>query len=188
MDPLYTLPRHTYGHKVKIKPETEAQNRMVEDLARFLAKGRAAAYWPKVDFGETPELASMQVEEPYRTYDQLRVLSHALSRVHGRAEITDHELNLLRQVVHATIPTNRARVLEVLRDSELDRQALVAKTGIGRHRSERAIAELEYVKLIQAGKGKSKGGQPLKTYSLVDGVSSLLPRGLSDHLGDLSKA
>jgi hypothetical protein len=173
---------------VKTKPETDEQNRLVEDLARFLARGRAAAYWPKVEWGESAELASMQIEEPYRLYDQLRILSHALARIHGRAEVTDHELQLLRRVALSTIPVSRAKVLEALRGGELARQDLPEKTGLGKHRTWRALDELEYVKLVQAREGKSsKGaGQPGKRYSLGGWIPRLLPEDLSDHLADLS--
>jgi hypothetical protein len=138
--------------------------------------------------GETEELASMQVEEPYRLYDQLRILSHALARIHGRDEVIDHELELLRRVALSTIPTNRARVLEVLRDGEVSRQELPDRTGLGKRRTWRALDELEYVKLVESRRAKSTGGQPGLMYSLADGVSRLLPRGQSDHLSDLSMA
>jgi hypothetical protein len=173
----------------KIKPETDQQNRVVEDLAKLVARGRAAAYWPKVEWSETEELASMQVEESNRLYDQLRILSHALARVHGRDEITEHELQLLRRVSLSTTPVPRARVLEALRDGEVSRQELPDKTGLGKRRTWRALDELEYVKLVQVRKSKSSkaaAGQPGNVYSLVDGVAYLLPGTQSDHLADLS--
>jgi hypothetical protein len=166
---------------VKIKPETDAQNRLVEDLAKFVARGRAAAYWPKVEWSESPELAGMQVEEPYRLYDQLRILSHALARVHGRDEVTDHELELLRRVALSTIPVSRARVLQALLEGGVARQDLPDKTGLGKHRTWRALDELEYTKLIQVGNIKTKGKSG-KGYSRTDWVSRLLPGDLSDHL------
>jgi hypothetical protein len=169
--------------RAKIRPETAEQNRLVEDLARFLARGRGAAYWPKVEWGETLELASMQIEEPYRLYDQLRILSHALARVNGRDEITDHELELLKRVALSTVPGNRARVLEALRNGEVARVDLPNKTGIGKHRTWRAVDELEHAKLVQARTAKSsKGaGQPGKFYSLVDWVPRLLPTAQNSH-------
>jgi hypothetical protein len=173
---------------VKIKSETGEQNRLVEDLAQFLARGRAAAYWPKVEWDESPELASMQIEEPYRLYAQLRILSHALARIHGRDKVTDHELKILRRVTLSTLPVNRAKILEALRGGEVARQDLPGKTGLGKSRTWRALEELEYVKLVQAGKSKGTVGNPGKLYSLVDGISRLLPTDLSDHLADLSKA
>jgi hypothetical protein len=171
---------------VTVKPKTDEQNRLVEDLARFLARGRGAAYWPKVEWSETPQLASMQIEEPYRLYGQLRILSQALASVHGRDEVTDHELQLLRRVALSTIPVNRASVLRVLRTGVCARQDLPDGTGLGKHHTWRALDKLKYAKLVQVGDGKPTSGRPPKVYSLVDWVCRLLPGQLDNHLADLS--
>lgn len=166
---------------VRLEPETDTQNRLIEDLSCFVAKGRAAAYWPRNEDNEL-ELASMQVEEPYRLYAQFRVLSHALALAHGRELVTEHELDLVRRVALATIPRDRARVLEALSEGELFRSDLVETVGIGRYRLDRAVKELEYVKLVErrSGEKSGKGAHPV-LYNLADGVSSLLPKGKIDH-------
>jgi hypothetical protein len=170
---------------IKVKPPSDAQNRVTEDLARFVAKGRAGAYWPKTAWDESPELESMQIEEPYRLYDQFRFLAQALARVHGRDAITDHELELLKRVAFSTIPAHRARVLEILRDGGMDRQSIPGCVGLRKGRVDRALAELEYAKLIEIGKTPT-GGRPRDYYTLVSWIDRLLPGDPSDHLADLS--
>jgi hypothetical protein len=76
-------------------PETQEQQHFLQCLAKFVAHGRGAIAWQKSSFGDY-EIASVQVEEPFRALQQLRNLARALARVHGRTALTDHELELGR--------------------------------------------------------------------------------------------
>jgi hypothetical protein len=91
----------------------------LEELAEFLALGRAMPYWARGSYQEDWELEDTQIEEPYRIFEQLRTLSHALALIHGRSEVTDHEIALIRRVVLSTVQPDRATLMLGLRGKSL---------------------------------------------------------------------
>jgi hypothetical protein len=63
-----------------VLPDDTDYSRTMNALAKFLARGREAAYWAKASFN-TYELADVQIDEPYRLQQQLRTLTQSLALV-----------------------------------------------------------------------------------------------------------
>jgi len=90
-------------------PESAQHQDRLRRLARLLAQGRTVIRSEKVV--GTYEPVESQMEHPFRALQQLRTLGRALARLHGRAAVTEHELELVRRVVLSSIPADRANVL-----------------------------------------------------------------------------
>ena len=54
-------------------------------------------------------------KNPNRALGQLRTLGRSLARIHGRSEISAHELELLRRIVLSSMLPGRADALAVFR-------------------------------------------------------------------------
>jgi hypothetical protein len=107
--------QHLQGSSVTLSGETEMRRGVINSLATLLGRGRAVIHRSKYDPEGQYEIEEVQIEEPWRVLQQLCNLGRALARVHGRASITDHELELLRRVVLASMPVDRAEVLSLFR-------------------------------------------------------------------------
>src|SRR5262249_51222874 len=86
----------------------EHQN-TISQMGLLLAKGRGLIDW-REEHGSR-EIEAVQIEEPFRAIQQLRNLAVALACVHGRTEVTGHDLELARRVVLSSMPASRADVL-----------------------------------------------------------------------------
>jgi hypothetical protein len=123
------------------------QQKEINRLATLLARGRAVIRSAQREFENENgdrrtyhEIEEVQIEEPYRAVLQLRTLGFSLAFVHGRASVTDHEMELLRRVVLSTMPPDRALVLALFQKLE----NLTTEGGLT-------------VKLCATGLGKSYG-------------------------------
>jgi uncharacterized protein YlzI (FlbEa/FlbD family) len=111
------------GQTNTLETENPEQQEELNRLALLLARGRGVILTEKTQevneyTGEERygyEIADVQIEEPYRALEQLRTVGRALARIHGRARITDHELELLRRVVLSSVSPVRADALAVFR-------------------------------------------------------------------------
>jgi hypothetical protein len=88
--------------------ETNAQWARINLLAELLAHGRASVRWHQ-NVSREWEIDQVQIEEPFRAAQQLRNLGRGLAAIHGRARLTEHELELLRRVVLGSMPVDPRR-------------------------------------------------------------------------------
>src|SRR6185295_973495 len=176
-----------------LEMETPEQREQLNRLALLLARGRGVFLTEKVqDVNEDTgrdrygyEIIDVQIEEPYRALEQLRTLGRALARIHGRAAITHHELELLRRVVLSSVSSVRADALAVFRlhPSGASRDAFVEAL----RRSETSVVallkELKALKLVVENRERSGW-----TYRPVKELSDLIckPLEVLDHSNDLT--
>jgi hypothetical protein len=92
----------------------EEHGKTLSRMADLLASGRAVGLASEHDGNASKDF---QVEEPFRILLQLRSLVCALAVVHGRREVTDHEMELARRVVLSTVQPNRGSVLALFQNA-----------------------------------------------------------------------
>jgi hypothetical protein len=158
-----------------------------------LARGRGVILTEKVqDLNEDTgkerfgyEITDVQIEEPYRALEQLRTLGRALARVHGRARITDHELELLRRVVLSSVSPVRADALAVFRKhpSGATRDAFMEVLNRSESGVSQLLKELKAIQLIVEDRVSSRW-----LYRPVKDLSNIICRPLEvlDHCLDLT--
>ncbi len=174
---------------VELEPETTEQRARLNRLAELLAHSRAAIQWRKAMW-DAWEIENLQIEEPYRALQQLRNLGRALTLVHGRRRLSDHELELLRQVVLGSTPADRAEVLRLFQDQPDGVTVNSCAEGIGKStdRARQLLQELERVELVVRQPGQPDGqGRPADRYVPVTKFAGLIttPREAMDHVLDL---
>ncbi len=94
-----------------VEPESDLQKCELNDLSLLLARGRGVLITEYDEDSMSREIVEVQIEEPYRALQQLRLLGRGLTLIHGRTGMTDHELEVLRRVVFSTIDPDRAKIL-----------------------------------------------------------------------------
>ncbi len=165
----------------------EEHRAAIDQLARLLARGRGLVLWRRELWAEEIEL--VQVEEPFRAQAQLRTLAEALALVHGRAEVTAHEIELLRRVVLSSMPADRGQVVGLFpRHPEgLTVKDARAGIGLGDKRTRQLLDELKATGVVEGVKGESAVGAPPSVYYPVGDFAGLLAGSLGplDHRGDL---
>ena len=126
-------------------------------MATLLAQGRAALVYRQNE-GGIRELEDMQVEEPWRAFQQLRTLAHTLARVHGRSRITGHEMELVRRVALFSMPHDRSEVLRLFSHYPHGLSVELCATGINKcqNRARQLLEELNKVKLVSRVEVKGK--------------------------------
>jgi hypothetical protein len=158
----------------------------LQELAEFLALGRAAAYWRR-GYHDEYELEDLQVEEPYRILEQLRTLGQALALIHGRNGITAHEVALLKRVVFSTVQPDRAAVMHALLGGPLKIDAILGVVRKSEGKVRQVLNELERLELVKKEEGASTGGRKAYVYHLEDCYRSLIPAETIDHKADLAR-
>jgi hypothetical protein len=182
------------GGSLNLNSETPEQQRYIDTLAKFVACGRTAVRRRKIhdpDSGrDRYELEVTQHEKPFRVQQQLRNLGRGLALVHGRPRVTDHELELLRRVAVASLPTDRADVLSLFPDNpdRLTVKVCAAAIEKSEDRARQLLEELVLIKLLKRSTGESKGGSPSTVYLPVPRFADILnvPVKPLDHAVDLT--
>ena len=158
----------SYLHKLLTSspPEikaTDKQKKQINGLATLLSRGRGVIRSARREFENDDgkivsyyEIEETQIEEPFRATLQLKTLAQCLAFVHGRTQITDHELEHLRRVVLSTMAVDRASVLALFGDPTklTDEGMLTTKLcaqGIGKSygRAKQLLTELTHLKILE---------------------------------------
>jgi hypothetical protein len=175
-----------------IEPETNEQRQYLRRLAQLIARGRGVVMSEKVrelneESGEEQysyQVVDVQIEEPFRAFQQLRTLGRSLTRVHGRMAITDHELEILRRVVWSSIPPARHQVLGLYRESPMGLNATEARDKLRKSltTTRNVLNELVELKLLRVEKVES-----VFVYTPVPDLADLICKPLValDHMADL---
>jgi hypothetical protein len=143
---------------INLEPESAEVQVALNELALLLARGRGILLTEKMhDLNETTgeerffyELADPQIEEPYRALQQLRTLARASARIHGRTEVTWHDLELMRRVVFGSMPKSRAEALMCFQSDRnvLNRPQFSALLGKRESSTRKLIDEMEALQLL----------------------------------------
>ena len=90
-------------------------------LARLIARARGIVMTEKSSFQDEEDghevvhyqPSECQIEEPFRALKQLRKISAALAVIHGREEVSEEELSIVKMLALSSMPTSRAEVLSL---------------------------------------------------------------------------
>lgn len=175
---------------LQLEAETTDQQDYINRLAQLLAKGRSVIYYGKCTSSDDSQEDSqkgtgqIQTEQPWRGVYQLRNLGRALTRVHGRQAVTDHELELLHRVVLSSISFDWGQVLGQFPNHEngLTVQQCAEEVKKSEPWTRHLLNELVNVEILQGDKGQS----PI-VYRPCPVFQDLLSSPVKplDHLGDL---
>ena len=138
-------------------PRCHAQT--IERLASLLARGRATISYCKPDeWNATREVDNVQIEEPWRAFQQLQNILVALIRLHGRTTATPHEVELCRRVALFTIPHARSEILRVFSKYQAGLTVTQCAADIekGEGRTRQLLNELVIVQLVRKVMGPNK--------------------------------
>jgi hypothetical protein len=171
----------------RFEGETGVQWARINLLAELLAHGRASIRWHQNSYREW-EIELVQIEEPFRGAQQLRNLGRGLAAVHGRTRMTEHELELLRRVVLASMPVDRADVLGQFRPEGFTAKECARLIGKSDDRARQLLDELVRVGLAVAEEGPSQVGRPATIYRPHPKFAELVTRPVEalDHFEGLA--
>ena len=93
--------------------ESLAQQTRINTLAELMAAGRSVLEYGVIDGGNRL-IIDHQTEQPWRGTYQLRNLGRAVARVHGRGYLTEHDLEMLRQVVLSSVHMGLGDILRMI--------------------------------------------------------------------------
>jgi hypothetical protein len=183
-----TLRRLVMGHVQKIaalpfEGETKDQQNQLALLGDLLGRGRAAVRWARVE--GTWEIDGVQIEEPFRAFQQLSNLGRRLAKVHGRTRLTDHELEMLRRVALASAQGHRADVLALFQTgTDFTVEECADALGKSDDRTRQVLKELQRVGLVVVTPG---AGSKAATYAPNPRFAKLITRPLKplNHIEDL---
>jgi hypothetical protein len=183
---ILAVPPGAVSRLVTITPEhRDSLNR----LSKLLSRGRAIVEWERPEPNEAPEIVAEQIEEPFRALEQIRTLAHALAVVHGRQEVTGHDIELVRRVVLSSMPRGRAVSLAAVGAHPEGVSVAECATAIGKGatRAKEYLSELERLGLVIKVKCEPGGGRPPFAYQAAAEFADLLaPVGTLNHIGDLT--
>ncbi len=182
---------------MELKPETPEQIEDINSLADLLRHGRAVIRTELVSGTSKKgnaftyyEPAEIQIEEPWRALQQIKVLTRSLAIIHKRDHVTDHEIELARRVVMSSMPVNRAEVLYLFQTEDvianrgqLSRKECAKLIGKGYNQAKRILLELKCIGLLQEAKmGDEYFYYPKERFQtwIVRPMNGL------DHIGDLT--
>lgn len=173
----------TWATPVPSQVESPDQRQTMNCLADLLVHARTATQ------SMTEEV---QREEPWRALQQLRNLGRALALVHGRSNLTEHEMELLRRVVLGSMPADRAEVLKVIQDYPDGLTAKECADGIGKgeDRARQLLQELKRIGLLITISDPSDlqaEGRPPERFRVVERFRDLVVKPIEplSHIVDL---
>lgn len=118
----------------------------------------------EVQYYEVPEV---QIEKPYRAVQQLIKLSKYLTLVGGKNEVGIEELEIIKEVVLSSMPSERAQALKVIKDhsGEVTVKELTQLSEKSNRTSQRLLVELTALDILDKSESS---GTIARSYSLSD--------------------
>ena len=138
------------------KESPEAQ-KYLNSLAKFIARARGMVLTRSAEFVNADnekvqfyEPIEIQIEEPFRALQQLRVLARSLAVVKGKREVGDEELALVRHVALSSMPADRSLLLSVIvsQDKHWTAKEIADAIGISHKTAVRQLDELVTLKIM----------------------------------------
>ena len=144
------------AESIKLKTESDEVKRKINNLARFVARARGTVITKPAQFTNKVgkvvnyyEVMDIQVEQPWRAFQQLRELARCLAIVREKDEVGEEELETIRKVAISSMPTDRAKVLAIFaRKREIDSMTLSEESGMSYRTAQRMLKELVALKIL----------------------------------------
>jgi len=160
--------------------ENSETRELLNNLARFISRARGMVLTRSAEFINSEnekvqfyEPVEIQVEEPFRALQQLRVLARSLAVVQGRQEVEVEDLKLVRQVALSSMPADRSLLLSVIlsKDTFWTAKQVSDVIGISHKTAVRQLDELVTLKiLVKYGYQNGVANE----YAVESGFKSLL--------------
>lgn len=175
----------------QIEPPSKETQEYLKTAARFLARGRGIVVIHQSTFKNEEgadvtyyEPSEIQIEQPFRAVQQLLTLAEYLALVEGKKEITEQELEIIKEVTLSSMPADRAQALKALRESENGEiTAKQLSDGLDKSikTSRRLLDELNHLGVVEKVKGS---GQTASSYKVKGEFESFVlhtPREFMSH-------
>ncbi|OGC91817.1 hypothetical protein A2876_04625 [Candidatus Amesbacteria bacterium RIFCSPHIGHO2_01_FULL_48_32b] len=130
---------------------------LLNSLAKFISKARGMVLTRSAEFVNAEnekvqfyEPIEIQIEEPFRALQQLRVLARSLAVVQGKEEVGTGDLRLVRQVALASMPADRSLLLSVILSKDVfwTAKQVADAIGISHKTALRQLDELVTLKIL----------------------------------------
>jgi predicted transcriptional regulator len=177
-----------------MQKEDESTKAKLKLLAKFLSRGRGLIISTKGTFEEDGKTVTYwdtqekQVENPFRALEQLIGLARSLAVIHGRTQVTEHEIELLRRVVLSSMPVDRSRALSLFTYMKtLTGSVTSSSIDKNQETARRLLEELYELGLLDRGKEMGTSGHERNTYSPLPEFEDIIRKPVKalDHLADL---
>ena len=174
----------------QLAKETPETQRYLNSLAKFIAKARGMVITrlaeflndksEKVQFYEPIEI---QIEEPFRALQQLRVLARSLAVVKGKLEVGEEELKLVKEVALSSMPADRSLLLSVVvsQNRYWTAKEVADAIGISHKTALRQLDELVTLKIMT-----KQGQEGMSNLYLIDSSFHQLLYGRAEFMSGLS--
>lgn len=133
------------------------------------------------------EPLDIQIEQPWRSVQQLILLSKYLAFVTGKLQVDHEELSIIREVVLSSMPADRAQAIKALAsrsDGSITAKELSDQVDKSSKTSRRLLEELVFLKLIKKIPGS---GQMAATYTVIDEFRSFVTVSTREFLSSYSQ-
>jgi len=156
----------------------------INTLARFIARARGIVITRSAEFVNEKgdkiqfyEPVEIQIEEPYRALQQLRVLGRSLCLILGHTSVGTRELQLLKDVAISSMPADRALLLSVVASENKLWSAKNVSDSLGiSHRT--ALRQLDELVSLRVLRKQGQGAGLSNVYTVVDEFADFLYSGV----------
>jgi 5S rRNA maturation endonuclease (ribonuclease M5) len=140
---------------IKLKTESEEIRGKINNLAKFISKARGIVNTRPASFIKDGkeikynEVIDIQIEQPWRAFQQVRALARFLAITRGKQEVDMEEIETMKDIAIASMPVHRARVLASFKGSRMLESAEIAEiAGISPRTAQRVLKELISLKIL----------------------------------------
>lgn len=155
----------------------------IEEAAQLLARGRGLAVVKRESFInekqeeiEYYDTNDVQIEQPWRIYNQLKSLACSLAFLRGRKVVERQDLDTLRSVLISTMPVDRSAVLkQLIRSAGLTAKEIGEQLGRSSSAIRETLKEMEAVGLVDYYLHPNPGEtKPPKRYFILEKFTEIL--------------
>lgn len=140
---------------IQLKTESEEIRGRINNLAKFISKARGIVNTKPASFIKDGkeikynEVIDIQVEHPWRAFQQVRALARFLAIVRGKQEVELEEIETMKDIAIASMPVHRARVLAAFEGKRMMESSEIAEiAGISPRTAQRVLKELLSLKIL----------------------------------------
>lgn len=108
-----------------VKPLSDEVKKYLKVASKFMARARGIVIMQAASFKNDKEetiqyyeLLDVQIEQPWRAVQQLMLIAKYLAFVSEKDEVGEEELEILKDIVMSSMPSNRAQSLKVIKNAE----------------------------------------------------------------------
>ncbi len=134
---------------IQLDTEKEEIREKIDNLAKFISRARGIVNTRPASFIKDGkeikylEVTDIQIEQPWRAFQQMRSLARFLAITRGKQEVGLEEVETIKNVAIASMPVHRARALAAFKGNKmLEASELADAAGISLRTAQRVLKEL----------------------------------------------